>query len=173
MKNFNKFCFSLILAAGLSSSSLGYAWDISVEGPDVFDKTKVVVSESNYNEGIVIQCNSDDELLVAYIFKKKEFEPIAEAPGKILFKVGDAPPIKLEGSLRAWNDNFGGMVVSGRDPEIVNVIRQIKDAKGKINIGIDFLGNQESAEISARGSTKAMETVLSKCKLDSVVEKAN
>jgi hypothetical protein len=171
MKIFVRCCASMTFFAWLSSAA--FAWEVFVEGPDVFDKTKVVATESNFNEGLTIQCNSDDELLIAYIFKKKEFDSVAETPGKILIKVGEAPPMKLDGSLRAWNDNYGGVVASGRDPELVNVIKQIKDAKGKIQIGIEFLGSQASAEVSSRGSTKAMETVLSKCKLESAVEKTN
>ena len=145
--------------------SVSFAWDASVEGPDVFDKTKVIASEMNFNEGLIVQCDSSDDLLITYAFRKKEFEEVSSAPATLLIKFGDGSPVKLDASLRAWNDNFAGVVVSGRTPENIAVLKAIKDSKGKIQIGAEVNGTQFSAAIGSRGSTKAMETALSKCKL--------
>ena len=157
---------SIWVALSIFSSMVpAFSWETTVEGPDVFDKTKVVSTEMNFNEGLIIQCNSTDELLISYAFRKKEFEDVSEAPATLLIKIGDAAPIKLDAGLRAWNDNFAGVVASGRTPENVSVLSAIKESKGKIQIGAEINGTQISSSVGSRGSTKSMETALTKCKL--------
>ena len=141
------------------------AWETSVDGPDVFDKTIVVATEMNFNEGLIIQCNSTDELLISYAFRKKEFEEVGEAPATLLVKIGDVSPFKLDAGLRSWNDNFAGVVASGRSSENIAVLNAIKESKGKIQIGAEINGKQISSSVGSRGSTKAMETAITKCKL--------
>jgi len=144
------------------------AWDVSIDGPDVFGVTKVFTTEGNAREAIVVQCDSKDELFVALIFKKKEFEDVPTIPATLLFQINGATPVKLEATLRAWNDNYGGVVASGRVPELVDTIKAIQDASGKINAGYEALGNQASASFGSRGSTDAMQKIMKHCLLDGI-----
>ena len=158
---------TLILAIAVLSfaTNAAHSWQANVDGPDVFDKVKVVATEGNARESLVVQCDSDSEFMFAYIFRKKEFEDTPDSPAKLFLKWSDASPVELDANLRGWNDNYGGIVVSGRDPMIVSVIAGIRDAKDKIQVGMEILGNKESATFSSKGSKKAMTTVFEKCKL--------
>lgn len=155
----------LAIATLSLASTASYSWEVSVDGPDVFDKIKVVATEGNLRESLVVQCDSESEFMIAYIFRKKEFEDTPDAPAKLHLKWSDASPVVLDATLRDWNDNYGGIVVSGREPPIMTVIAGIRDAKSKIQVGIEILGNKESATFSSKGSKKAMTAVLEKCKL--------
>ncbi len=154
-------------AAALFSISDAYAWETFVEGPDVFGATKAMATEGTQRDSIVIQCDSKGMLALAYIMRKKEFEEVSETTATLYIRTSsDATPAKLEATLREWNDNYGGVVVSGVTPETLAVIRAIGDAKGKIGIGFEARGNQWSAEFSSRGSTKSMSKLLKACDLE-------
>ena len=141
------------------------AWDAVVDGPDVFGKTKVVASEGAYNNGLVIQCNSDSELFFAFIQKKKEFDKTPEAPAKLLVKASEASPVSFDATVRDWNDNYIGVVVAGRADDLVKVLDLIGSAKGKIEVGYDVGGVQESASFGSHNSTRTIQTVFDKFKL--------
>ena len=158
---------AVALASGLGVDA-AWAWSATVDGPDVFGVTKVIATEGSGREGIVVQCDSKDQLHIATIFRKKEFEDIPEFPATLLIKVGEAEPFKLGATLRTWNDNYGGIVVSGRTPELVAVVKAISTAKSKINVGYEIGGEQFSATFGARGSTSAMQKAINGCKLTDI-----
>ncbi len=149
----------------ITTSGAASAWEASVEGPDVFDKVTVIASETGLNDSLVVQCDSESELFIAYIFRKKEFEETPTIPAKLFLKWGDESPLILEASHRNWNNNFGGVVASGRDENTMKAISGIRDAKGKIQVGFEVVGNRISASFSSRGSKKPMTTIIEKCRL--------
>jgi hypothetical protein len=142
-----------------------HAWDALVEEPDVFGKVKVVATENSINQSLVVQCDSEAELFLAVIVRKKEFEDVTEAPAKLYVQTSDAGPAILEASFRNWNDNYAAVVASGRELEIINVISAIGSAKKKIKVGYEVLGLRESANFSSRNSKATVETIFEKCKL--------
>jgi hypothetical protein len=159
---------SIILVAG--SSSLAHAWDANVEGPDVFGVTKVIASVGGLRDGMVVQCDSKEDLFIAFIFRKKEFEDVAAGPATLYLQGASSEPLKLPAELRAWNDNYGGVVASGRDPQIFAAIKEIQEARSKLNVGFEIGGSQNSASFGSRGSTKAMEKVIQGCKLADIAK---
>lgn len=153
-------------ALGLvASTGLAGAWSANIEGPDVFGVTKVIATEGGDREGMVIQCDSKDALHFAFIFRKKEFEPVTEAPATLYVQIDGASPVKLDASLREWNDIYGGFVVTGRDGELLSLLQSLGRAKSKVNIGAEVYGQQSSASFSARGSTKTVEQLTKFCNL--------
>jgi hypothetical protein len=158
-----RFCTSLVALAFWPA--VAFAWNATVEGPDVFGVTKVIASEGNQRELLVVQCDSKDALHIAYIFAKKEFEDLPTAPATLLVQANGDEPHKLDATLRVWNDNYGGVVASGRDADLLAVLKKIGAAKGKVNVGYEAKGHQWSASFSSRGSTKAIERVIEGCKL--------
>lgn len=157
-----------IMLAGCAFMLTGtsaYAWTANVDGPDVFGVTKVFAIEGGERESLVVQCDSDENLFIAYIFRKKEFETVNETPATLLIQINGEQPASLSATMRAWNDNYGGVVASGRTAENIAVVTAIGKASGKINIGFEFLGNRESASVGSRGSTAAMKKVMDLCKL--------
>ncbi|RWD96080.1 hypothetical protein, partial [Mesorhizobium sp.] len=78
---------SLVVAMSVEPS---LAWQANTEGPDVFGVTKVLATEGNDRESLVVQCDSKDVLFVAYIMRKKEFDAVTEGPAT-LYLQGNGP----------------------------------------------------------------------------------
>ncbi|MGX5805102.1 hypothetical protein ACWGS9_28180 [Bradyrhizobium sp. Arg314] len=156
---------SLVVAISVEPS---LAWQANTEGPDVFGVTKVLAAEGNDRESLVVQCDSKDVLFVAYIMRKKEFDAVTEGPATLYLQGNSSAPLKLDASIRAWNDNYAGIVAVGRVPEVMAAIQEIKNTKGKVNVGYDIAGNRDSASFSSRGSKAAMQRVIDNCKLSDI-----
>ncbi|MDH4988596.1 hypothetical protein QEZ47_24380 [Aminobacter anthyllidis] len=165
---FKSSLISLFLVAG--SSSIAHAWEANIEGPDVFGVTKVLATVISLREGMVVQCDSKEELSFAFIFRKKEFEDVVAGPATLYLQGASSEPLKLPAELRVWNDNYGGVVASGRDPQVLAAIKEIQEARSKLNVGIEIGGSQNSASFGSRGSTKAMEKVIQGCKLADIAK---
>lgn len=154
-----------IFAALIFTSPSAFAWEVRVDGPDVFDKVKVITTETGLNANLVIQCDSESDLQLAYIFKKKEFDKTVEAPAKLFVKTGEGPPTILDASFRDWNDNYSGVIVSGLTVELWQVLSDIGSAKKKIQAGIDVLGLKDSSSFGMQKSAQVLHTIFEKCKL--------
>ncbi len=144
------------------------AWEVHVEGPDVFGTTKVSASEHSGYQRLVVHCDSKDVLIVAIIARKKEFDETPSGDGKLLIQVDAATPVTLNAVRRSWNDNFGGVVAEGRTLELLAIVKAIQGGKARINTGIEIDGIQSSATFSASGSTAAMAKAIDGCGLTSI-----
>ncbi|MER9791516.1 hypothetical protein [Mesorhizobium sp. M0213] len=160
--------FFLSAAAVVSSIQPVFAWQASTEGPDVFGVTKVIATEGGPHDSLVVQCDSKETLFVAYVLRKKEFEDVPEAPATLYIQGSGGTPLKLEATMRTWNDNYAGVVAVGRSPELMAAIQEIKNSKAKVNVGYEIGGNQDSASFSSRGSTTAMQRVIDGCRLSDI-----
>jgi hypothetical protein len=160
----------IVLAATMAClPARALAWSATVEGPDIFGVTKVLAGAEAGRENLVISCDSKDDLFIALIFPKKEFDKLTAAPAKLLLRGStDASAITLEAQFGDWNDRFGGVVAGGRVPEIRAAIEAIAAAKSKIQIGALVNGNQISTETSSRGSTAAMAKVIEHCRIGEI-----
>jgi hypothetical protein len=158
-------CFATAAIILALSSASAFSWETTVDGPDVFGKVKVVAAEDLASMSMVVQCDSETELFVAFIFRKKEFQEINEIPAKLYVKTTDASPSIYDAVFRNWNDNYAGVVAAGRSNELVQLIETIGNAKAKIEVGYEVGGNRESASFSSHRSKQAMKTVFGKCKL--------
>ena len=148
-------------------------WTTKVEGPDVFGNTKVhAIAASNINESLVIQCDQKDDLHIALLFRKKEFDKLPTVPAELLVQADNGQPVKLSAVLRTWNDNYGGIVAEGSSAELVAILRTIALARGKINLGAVVNGNQICASFGSQGSRAAMEKAIKSCKLEELEKKA-
>ena len=145
-------------------------WGVRVDGPDVFGDTTVVAVSEGQKGNFVIQCNQTDQLDVAYTIKKKEFDTVEARPADLLVQVDGGRPTKLPAILDNWNDNYIGIAVKDRSPDLVALIRAIGNAKHAINIGILVGSIRESDTFEAVGSTHAMTQVIQGCKLDNINE---
>ena len=144
------------------------AWEISVDGPDVFGVTKVLTFQDGAEGSLVVQCNSENDLFIALVYPKKEFESIEESAAIFLVKGGSSQPVRADAVNRVWNDNRGGVVISGKSPEAMTVVREIEDAVAQIQVGVDYGTNKASTSFAAQGSSQAMKTVIEKCNLESI-----
>jgi hypothetical protein len=157
--------YFLVVTTLFMCSSSCLAWEATVDGPDVFGKTKVVAFDGAFRDSLMVQCDSETELSIAYIFKKKEFQEITEVPAKLFVKTTEASPTVLEATFRNWNDNYGGVVASGKTDDIIKLVNSIGLAKGKIAVGYEVGGVRDSASFSSNRSTQTIKTVFEKCKL--------
>ena len=166
-----KLVLSLTFLTSFTQAS--YAWEATINGPDVFGKTKVVATEGRGRTSLIIQCDSDSELYLAYIFEKKKFDDINDTPAKLYVKTSPSGPTVLDAQMRDWNDNYAGIVVTGRTKELIEVIALIGNAKAKIEVGYEVLGFQESDSFSSNRSQKTVKTVFDKCKIEKPVSTEN
>lgn len=154
------------IAALMALTLQAAAWDVRVEGPDVFGITKALAGTKNGRETLVIQCDSQDELYLALISPKKEFDEIPTLPAKFLIQIDSGTALTLDAVMRTWNDKNAGIVMSGRSEDIISAIKSMGTAKSRVNVGYEVAGMRESATFGARGSTKTVERVVKVCGLD-------
>ncbi len=153
-----------------SSSVASLAWQASIESPDVFGKTKVLTLEAKERESLIVQCDSSGDVFLAYLERKKEFGEVQKTPARMFIKTSTEPPIILDAVLQSWNDNYSGVVVSANDGKLIEAIYAIGAAKGKIELGVEILGQQFSSSFSSRGSSKAISQTVAACNLDKSVK---
>ncbi len=155
----------LILAAVVGFATPAAAWDAIVDGPDVFGKTTVLAMDIAPQASLVLQCNSEGEVLLAFTYPKKAFEEVAEQQAVLYFTASDAEPMKLPATFRAWNDNYAGVVAALDHDAQSSVIAAIRNAKGSIKAGADISGNKISSNFTSKGSASAMKKVTEGCKI--------
>lgn len=132
-----------LAAAAAVTATQAFAWGTHVEGPDVFGVTTVIALDEAARDSLVVQCDSKDQLVIAMISRKKEFEETPVSPATLLIQVDGATPVILEAVLREWNDNYAGVIATaGRSPDLIAVVKAIQSGKSKINAGVDISGNR-------------------------------
>lgn len=144
------------------------SWDATVEGPDVFGQMKALGGTTNGRDTLVIQCDSAEDLFLAFLVPIPEFEETPVVPATFLIQIDDAQPRELVATLRGWNKSNAGIVVEGRRAENVEAIELFGTAKRRINIGFVINGKKGSATFDARGSTKAVRRLVEACKLGDI-----
>jgi hypothetical protein len=154
------------LAALFISTSAALSWDATIEGPDVFGATKALGGIDNGRDSLVIQCSSDDTLHLALLLPVKEFEETPTTPATFHIQIDDGQPVALEASLRGWNKNYRGVVLSEKTAELISLVRSFGTAKRVVNVGYEVNGYRDSASFSARGSTQAIKRISDACKLN-------
>ena len=167
---------ALILIATLFAVSPAEAqWSAQVTGPDVFGNTTVLAAVDSANgDGLVVQCDQNSELDLAYIIPGTPSEmdeatkSDVDIPADLLLKVDSGQVIKLSAQLKPWNNSYLGVVASGRTTDIVAAIKAIEGANDEISVGAEILGNQQSDAFDAGNSTSSMNTAMTDCKLDSI-----
>lgn len=156
----------LTIATALMFSTSAFAWYATVQGPDVFGETTVIAGEEGTQTSLIVQCTSDGELYLAMISPKKEFEDVPTVPATMYFATGSNTPVKIEATVREWNDKYLGIVSNVEKSELMPLITGIRDAKGPIKVGAEIRGNRMSDSYPSRGSTAAISKVIAGCKLN-------
>jgi len=146
------------------------SWDVAIEGPDVFGRHKALGGTQNSRNTLVIQCDNEEQLHLAYLIPIKEFEEVPDLPATFLIQIDSNEPVRLDATLRGWNDRNAGIVVSGRTRELAETILLFGTAKGRVNIGYDVRGSRDSATFGARGSTAAIRKIDATCKLSDITD---
>lgn len=158
---------SFVCAAtlGILSTSPAFAWDAIVSGPDVFGNTTVLANEFGLQSQLVVQCSSEGFIAIGLLFPKKQFEEVPVAQADFYIGISDSQPHKLTATIREWNDNFAGVIVSDKDIDLKGLVGELRDAKGQIKVGADVGGNKMAENFSSRGSTASMNKIINGCKL--------
>lgn len=149
-------------------------WVVKASGPDVFGNEKVVaLVPSASGDALIVQCDQKDKLYFALI------EPASESerndlsgsdglPATLLVRVDQGNVHKFSANLRQWNNKYLGIVVSGRRPRIVSLLREIGLGNRRISIGSELFGSRFSESFGVIGSGNAMNTVIKDCKLANI-----
>ncbi len=163
-----------ILAACICLSGFGFAaranWTANVSGPDVFGNTTVLAMVEGRRDALAIQCNQKDQLILAYIFQIKQFENVTSAPAELLIQINGGSPRTFSATLGQWNDSFGSVSMTGRQPDVAEVVRALGAAKGVVNVGIVVRGQQDSASFDSIGSADAINKVVKNCQIDKILD---
>jgi hypothetical protein len=156
-------------------------WRAHVSGPDELGNTTVnvqVVGDSG--NALVIQCNQNDTLYLAYLIAetKSQLKEMSTSTARmlaiLLLKTRDGVVNKFDAEFRLWNSEYLAVVASGRVPQLVAAIEAIGSAKGRISVGAEVYGCRERSEsIGSAGAAAAMSTVMKGCKLDEVAAPAS
>jgi hypothetical protein len=68
--------------------------------------------------------------------------------------------------VEVWNKNAIGVVMKGRNPELLQLVRSIGTAKSKIAVGVNLGYNLVIRTFGTDGSTAAVNAVTKACQLD-------
>ena len=139
-------------------------WTGYTKGPDIFGNTTGIASASGANGRLIVQCDKD-ELMIAYIMRKKEFEEVHTIPASLLVKIDAGDVSNLDGSYRNWNDNYSAIAVDDRSAGLIAIVKKIGQSKETIQIGGVINGHQLSDSFPASGSTAAISKIVQACKL--------
>lgn len=168
--------FVVMVAISMAGIQAAHAqWFSHASGPDVFGNVTAVAGiTSSSQNGLVVQCNDKDSLLIAYISPatKDVLNTLSnsdiELPAKLFIKVDQGTVKKLDAKLTQWNNSYVGVVASGRNMDIVSVLHAIGSATQHISVGSDVMGNKQSESFGAFGSTSAIDAVIKSCKLSDI-----
>lgn len=161
---------TLAAAALLTTAAPAFSWDVTVEGPDVFGTHKALGGTRSAGKTLVIQCDNEEQLHLAYLIPIKEFDEVEPRQATFLVQVDTDEPKHLDAVLRGWNDNNAAVVVSGRTAELIEVILMMGTAKKQVNVGVDIEGARASASFSARGSTATIRKIDATCGLSAIID---
>jgi hypothetical protein len=127
--------WALAAACSLVAGTASADWTVTVQEPNVFGNTKVLAGNGNDRRALIVWCDNDN-LQIAFLEKKKEFAEIQQIHAKLLIQIDGVAPTTHDAITGSWNDNYGGVIVNGRNKEIVDVVRSISSAHHAINVGI-------------------------------------
>jgi len=165
-------CRALGLATLLSPPFCAHgAWSAKTFGPDVFGQTTVVAESGGEDESLVVQCDDQGKLFIAFIFTKKKFDEVQTLPADLLIQVDNGTPIHLGAETRSWNDDYAGVVAEGRTSASISGLKAIGGARTSLNAGVVVGDHRESATFSSAGSTEAIEEAFRGCKLGAETRK--
>lgn len=156
-----------IIAASLMVSTAHARWVTNTED-DLFSggKQAMMIGEvSNPNSAIIFDCTKQ-KLSVAFVEMDKTSEVTSDIPMDLILKVDGNNAVKLDATLA--RRNVQSVQISANDADqIKTLLKQIKDAKSKIQIGAQTKdgGNQMSSSGNASSSTAAVNSLVSACEI--------
>ena len=166
---------ALLIGSIILSHPAQAQWASKVIGPDVFGNTTVIATVgSETGDALVIQCNQKDTLDLAFLSPAtpSDIDELSKTdatiPAQLLIKVDQGHVVTFNAQLQQWNNNYVGVVASGRTTDIVAIVNAIGKATSQISVGTEIMGNQTSDTFGTDGSTDAMDTATTSCKLGAI-----
>ena len=166
----------LPLAFLMVIASSAAEWSHSQKNPDSLGKIESYAAGSDSADRgdlLVIRCVGTDTLELALLEPStaSQLRTAAELAGvkfQMFVTVDNGPVQKFENATAGvWNRNASGMVIQGRTPELLQLVRSIGTAKSKIAVGVDLgSGYAVTRTFGANGSTAAVNAVTKACQLD-------
>jgi hypothetical protein len=163
--------FALLVAAATSAAE----WSYSQKGPDWLGKIEnyAVGSDSGGLGGLlVIRCVGNDTLELALLEPStgSQIGAAAKLVGvttRMFVRVDNSPVKSFDNAtVEVWNRNAIGVVIEGRTPELLQLVRSIGTAKSKIAVGFNLGYNLVIRTFGTVGSTAAVNSVIKACQFD-------
>lgn len=143
-------------------------WFVNTEGPDVFgEKSARLGGEiSGGADALLFDCTSSGELSAKWLIRVNEVSSPRELDGVIILRADRGDPVKINGSLTAWNDKYVALV-STRLGEIVSALSVVSNAVREVQVGyiLPEIDLKDSGNIPATGSTRSVKTFMSHCSI--------
>ena len=163
--------FALFVVVATSAAE----WSYSQKGPDLLGKIEsyAVGPDSGGLGGLlVIRCVGNDTLELALLEPStaSQIGAAAKLVGvttRMFVRVDNNPVQSFDNAtVEVWNRNAIGVVVEGRTPELLQLVRSIGIAKSKIAVGVNLGYNLVIRTFGTVGSAAAVNAVTKACQLD-------
>ena len=155
-----------VLLSFLVTAQPALSWDLSVDGPDVFDVTSATLSAEvrNTTDLLRFECSTEKTPIVAWLISAEDVKNPNKLDGKIIIQVKGEGRVSIPAVTSAWNKNYFALL--GRDSELISeALSLVKGAVIDIQVGyvIPKVGLKQSGSITAIGSTRATDGFLRTC----------
>jgi hypothetical protein len=151
-------------------------WSHSQKSPDFLGQIESYAAgadSAGLGDLLVIRCVGDDTLELALLEPSTASQidttaKLAGVTGQMFVKIDNGPVQRFDkATVEVWNRNAIGIVIKGRNPELLQLVRSIGAAKSKIAVGVDLgSGFVVTKAFGAEGSTAAVNAVSKACQLD-------
>jgi hypothetical protein len=163
---------SFAFLVGIATSDA--EWSHSQKGSDFLDKIEnyaVGSDGAGFGDLLVIRCVGTDTLELALLVPStaSQVGTAAKLSGvnvQMFVKIDNGPIQRFDNAtVEVWNRNATGVVVEGRTPELLELVRSIATAKSKIEVGVEMGGDVISRTFGPHGSAAAVNAITKACQL--------
>ena len=140
------------------------SWDVVIEDDIFAGKKAMLVGALSSNDTLVFDCQKDKPPKMFLIYPDKTTEYNYPLNVKFLIKIDDNEVIQGFGGVERRNPDYGAFTYSANNE--LQILKELRDAKRQILIGIQFNGNQNSISGDVFRSTSSVNSFLKACDLN-------
>lgn len=152
------------LALALSAGAALADWSSRIEGPDLFDVTKVSAGVAAGTDGLIVSCTSKGKATVAFVFRIALAATVAKVPGEIFVRIDGGSIVAFPAMLGRWNGDHAAVRTTEADADLEPLIVSLSHAKRSIEVGMRVDGETESNVFSADGIEPAFRPIFEHCR---------
>ncbi len=160
--------FLLAAMTALSGEALAQEWMTQTQD-DVFTGKQTATMSGGFRTAMSVYatCQNNREFVLSVIFKMSDPSNVRSLDGLVVIKVDGGETHRMAVTSYSHNETYAGFATVPNDPAAIAAVKEIGTAKRKVVVGLDVpeIGNRQSVEISASGSTRAVQSLVKACEL--------